>query len=281
MNPYQVFHSPYNFLRKQIHIILVRPEEPGNLGAALRARANMGIEGRIAVVGRNADFLTGEAEKFAMHAKGDLKLVQFAPSLSEVLDAAPQRLTLAATARIGSSKRPHPLWVDEAMTRAIEKLREGESCQQLFLVFGSEGSGLSNADLALCDWIVTIPSVTEYRSLNLAQAILVFLYEANRNLLEKPAAFSTRHPGQRDRLIAHILQLAEDSGFILPGDPHKMRARLETLLAALPAQIPEIKTLHGLIDQISRNLSPEAVRYKGRFKHLVEVSQTIPIMKDA
>ncbi|MCB9253109.1 MAG: RNA methyltransferase [Bdellovibrionaceae bacterium] len=280
MNPYKVFHSPCEFLRNQIHLVLVRPEEPGNLGAALRARANMGIRGRVFVVGQNEAFLTGEAEKFAMHAKEDLKQVKFSPDLASVLESAPQRLALAATARIGSSKRPHPLWVDSAMERAVSRLRDG-SYRELFLVFGSEGSGLDNADLSLCDWVVTIPSVEQYRSLNLAQAILVFLYEANRQLLARPAEFSAPKMGQRDRLVAHLLQIAKDSGFILPGDPHKMRAKLETIFAALPPHLPEAQTLHGLLEQISRNLSPGDIQYKGRYKREVEVSPTIPIMKDA
>ncbi|MCB0403551.1 MAG: RNA methyltransferase [Bdellovibrionales bacterium] len=280
MNPYKVFHSPCEFLRNQIHLVLVRPEEPGNLGAALRARANMGIRGHVFVVGQNEAFLTGEAEKFAMHAKADLAGVQFCEDLGSALARVPRRLTLAATARIGSSKRPHPLWVDSAMERAVARLRD-QSCQNLVLVFGSEGSGLDNSDLALCDWVVTIPSVEHYRSLNLAQAILVFLYETNRQLLARPAEFSAPKIGQRDRLIAHLLQIAEDCGFVLPADPHKMRAKLETILSSLPPHVPEAQTLHGLMDQISRNLNREDIQYKGRYKREVELSPTIPIMKDA
>ena len=45
------------------------------------------------------------------------------------------------------------------------------------LVFGREDKGLSNEELALSTQIVTIPTTDEYKSLNLAQAVMVCCYE--------------------------------------------------------------------------------------------------------
>jgi len=43
-------------------------------------------------------------------------------------------------------------------------------------VFGRESNGLSNPDLKLCDQMTFIPSHPNYRSLNLAQAVMVIAY---------------------------------------------------------------------------------------------------------
>ena len=45
------------------------------------------------------------------------------------------------------------------------------------LVFGREGTGLNNAELGLCDGIVSIPTADEYQTLNLSHAAAIVFYE--------------------------------------------------------------------------------------------------------
>lgn len=269
-NPYRVFHSRCEYLRRRLHVVLVRPEGGGNVGAIARALANMGLHGKLILVGKPLGERLGEAERLAVHARDRLRDLPCFPDLASALESLRGEgplLTLAATARVGSSDRPHPLWARPAVERAMTKLEAGE-VQSLAFVFGPESSGLTNEDVALCDWVVTIPSVDEYRSLNLAQAVLVFAYEANLRLLENPPVFVTDRPGQRDRLVRNLLQLAEEAGFILPGDPHKMRPHLEGLLERLPRHLPDARTLHGLLDQVRRSLRKGAPDVRGRYRNL-------------
>jgi len=267
-NPYKTFHSSCELLRNKLHIVLVRPEQSGNVGAAARAIANMGISGDLRIVG-NSSILSGEAEKFAKHAKPLLERIQFFSSLEEAAPKRPGSLILAATARIGSSDRPHPVRVREAVSRAVQKLKDGEIAE-ITLVFGPESSGLTNEDTDHCDWIVTIPSSDAYRSLNLAQAVLIFTYEASSALLEDWEPHVSHKPSQRQKMVTHLLEVAEKSGFILPGDPFKMRPRLEGIFQKLPPQIPEAKTLHGLLDQVRRSLQSGEPDMRGRYKKKLE-----------
>jgi tRNA/rRNA methyltransferase len=269
-NPYKTFHSTCELLRKNIHIVLVRPEQSGNIGAAVRAIANMGISGDLKIVGEREvlpKITEGEAIKFARHAAPLLDRIQFFKTLPDAAPKMPGHLLLAATARIGSADRPHPLRVREAVKRAIGKLRAQEITDITF-VFGPESSGLTNEDTDHCDWIVTIPSSDTYRSLNLAQAVLIFSYEANTALLEDWSTLVSHKPSQREKMVTHLLEVAEKSGFILPGDPFKMRPRLEGIFSKLPPQIPEAKTLHGLLDQVRRSLTTPDM--KGRYKKALE-----------
>lgn len=175
-------------------------------------------------------------------------------------------LSLAATSDIGSAKRPHPMRVEDAVPKAIEKLKTREIPGVCF-VFGSESNGLTNAEIERCDWVVTIPATAQYRSLNLAQAVLIFSYEANQALLTRWEEFETTKPGQKERLIGHLLELAEAVGFILPGDPLKMRPRLEGIFSKLPRFIEEGSTLHGLIDQTIRSVRKGEADVRGRYKY--------------
>src|SRR5437762_49379 len=99
--PYKVFHSACEPLRKRIHLVLIRPEQSGNVGATARALANMGIWGSLSIVGSPA-ILTEEAERFSKHAKERLQQIQFCSDLRNALSKIPSpSLSLAATARIG------------------------------------------------------------------------------------------------------------------------------------------------------------------------------------
>ena len=172
-------------LRKRIDVILVRPEISQNVGAAARYLANMGINGSVKIVG-SPSIINESSFRLAKHASDRLRKIQFFASLSEALkdkDRA-SNLVLAASARSGSAHRPHPIPVDVAVGRAIRKLATKTTTKIVF-VFGPESDGLDNEEILLCDWVVTIPSSSEYRSLNLAQAILIFSYEANKCLGQK------------------------------------------------------------------------------------------------
>jgi tRNA/rRNA methyltransferase len=268
----QVVHSSCEFPRSHIHAILVRPEYGGNVGSAARALANMGIQGTLRIVGTPA-IRNDDAWRMAKHAKGRLENALFFSSLKDAIPTVPAPLLLAATARSGSANRPHPVRVDKAVERALDKLQQKEVSDLVF-VFGPESDGLSNDEVRLCDWVVTIPSSEEYRSLNLAQSVLLFGYEVNRHLTQETSGFqSPTGRSQKDRLVAHIVGLAEATGFILPGDPYKMRPRLEEILSQLPPYLKDVNTVHGLLDQAIRSVKAGTPDIKGRFKHRVETQE--------
>ncbi len=61
-----------------------------------------------------------------------------------------------------------------------KKLSEADFTRDCCVVFGSEGTGISQAVLESCDEAVSIPMPEKVDSLNVGAAAAVFLYEANR-----------------------------------------------------------------------------------------------------
>lgn len=265
-NPYKVFHSLPLKIRDSVHVVLVKPELPANVGAAARAMANMDIKAPMRIVG-SPNVINSQSYVLAKHARDLLDSAIHYDELSSCLNSSlgSNPLKIAASARVGSSKRPHPLLVREAIELACAKHINGE-ITDLVMVFGPEGDGLTNEDIELCDWIGQIPSSQHYSSLNLAQSVLIFCYEVNSVLLRNRGQFVSAKPSQRERLVLHFLEIAETSGFILPGDPHKMKPRLERLLSVLPNYIEDAKTLHGLLDQIGRSVKKGEPDFKGRYR---------------
>jgi TrmH family RNA methyltransferase len=265
------FHSSCEELRKNLHLILVHPDYGGNIGSAARAVENMGVLGSFRIVANREKIEWSEVRKMSKHAFARATNADFFPDLRSALTLPEGRkgLSLGTSSRVGSSSRPHPLKVRPAVEKAIDKLKAGE-ITDLFFVFGNEADGLSNEECDECDWLVTIPSHATYRSLNLAQSVMVLVHEANENLLDSPQTSESHRLSQREKIIQHLIQLSEESGFILPQDPFKMRPRLEEIFGKLPPHIPEAKTLHGLIDQVRRSLKKGEPDIRGRYKKFLD-----------
>jgi len=153
-----------------LSVILVRTRFPENIGMVARAMANMGVSSLILVQPERWD-----REKAAPLATSQglalLDSVRVESSLEMALN--PFSVAFGTTARIGGW-RTNVISPEKAAgeIRAIAR-EEGRTA----LVFGSEDWGLSNDEVEMCTRLVNIPTAMEYASLNLAQAVLVMLYE--------------------------------------------------------------------------------------------------------
>lgn len=97
--------------------------------------------------------------------------VRVAATLAEALTGCTH--AFGATARTGGW-RLDAITPKNAAEKATRAISEGGS---VALVFGPEDRGLKNAEVDLCTHLVTIPTAPDASSLNLAQAVLVVLYE--------------------------------------------------------------------------------------------------------
>lgn len=176
-----------------VHVVLLRPAEPMNVGAVARAMRNFGLTRWTLVEPKTADLVT--ARRVAVHAQELIDALPVAPSLASALASA--RWVVGTTSR-GFEGRP-ALSPREVARQAVGV--EGE----VALVFGGEESGLSNDDLLQCHALSSIPSAPEQPSLNLGQAVLVYAYE----LYQAASAAAPSQPAQRQRADDGALQQVE------------------------------------------------------------------------
>lgn len=156
---------------EELAVILCEPQQPGNIGAVARAMANFGVADLRLV--RPCAHLHPEARKFAAHGHTLLGSARIYPDLAAAL--AGIDLSIAATRR-GGRLRGELLDTTE-LPGLVGALPPG---RRAGLVFGREDCGLSSADVALCTHAAAIATRGPALSLNLAQAVLVFLYELAR-----------------------------------------------------------------------------------------------------
>ncbi|HEX8711107.1 MAG TPA: RNA methyltransferase, partial [Terracidiphilus sp.] len=159
-------------------VVLVRPRNPLNIGAAARAMTNFGVQ-HLRVV--NPFRLAFREARSAVGAAEILKSAEEFTALSEAV--ADCSLVIGTTAvRDRSLQQPlHTL--GEAAAGAVRATLENG---RVALLFGSEKTGLSKDNFRYCHWLLNIPTREQNISMNLGQAVAVCLYELARSA--EPAA---------------------------------------------------------------------------------------------
>jgi TrmH family RNA methyltransferase len=164
----------------RVQVVLVRPENPVNVGAVARIVRNTGLQGLALVA--PGDWRTVECWRTAWGAHEVLEQAIVFSDLASALAAATHVVAFSGRRERGSAL----LDVREAAAE-VGSLGAGASAT---LVFGPETSGLSEAELALCGRRASIPAHPRRPSLNLSHAVMVAAYEVFR-------ASSSRRPGPR------------------------------------------------------------------------------------
>jgi tRNA/rRNA methyltransferase len=196
-------------------VILVRPQEEGNIGAVARAMANMGLD-ELILVAPQCD-LGHTAAAFAVHST---QILEACRTYDEFAEAVAPFQRLVAT----SSSRARLLSQSPVSPRGLPALLAADPpTTRTALVFGGERSGLSTDELALCDPLVTIPASVRQPTLNLSQAVLVLAYElwtaagvpAEPQVLPTPAAVVADVEGLFGQLepLLHEIGFARDDTF--------------------------------------------------------------------
>jgi tRNA/rRNA methyltransferase len=228
-------------------VVLVRPKIAGNLGATARVMRNMGLTDLV-LVGPEADPNDREARRLSTHGEQILERCRVVPELGEAVGEC--ALVAGTSARVGGRLRgqsAHP--PDEVARQLVAVLTEGQAA----IVFGPESSGLENAEVARCHYLIHIPADEAYPALNLAQAVAICLYELRRAWFSRVPAAGKRTPApfvDQERMFAHLRTALEDIHFLYgPNADSLMHAIRHLIGRALPSPM-EVDVLHGLARQI-------------------------------
>jgi tRNA/rRNA methyltransferase len=236
--------------------VLFRPKAPGNIGASARALKNMGLRD-LRIVSRTdfqpvipaseqADRIDATAKSMAVHAEDILAAIETYAALDSAL--ADRTMVVGTTARPGlyrSESRP----IREV---SAELMRLSEA-NRIAIVFGPEDCGLTNDELKACQRLVTIPTAPDYRSLNLAQAVMIIAYElmlaAGAARESGPAPDWARFP-EVDEMLERLAEGLVAIGFLPEDNPDHIMFALRAILGRAGLRPRELKILNGIARQI-------------------------------
>ncbi|HUQ98154.1 MAG TPA: TrmH family RNA methyltransferase [Gemmatimonadaceae bacterium] len=160
-----------------VRVVLYEPQDPVNIAATIRAMKNMGCSNLYLV--KSVEYDPWRLEGIA-HDTGDIiERIRNCETIDEALEGCVRVAGFTARRRAAKRDVTTPR---AASSELLDFAREGP----VALLFGREDKGLPNEILDRAHIVVTIPT-TEHASLNLAQAVLLALYE-----LHLTAADATR-----------------------------------------------------------------------------------------
>jgi tRNA/rRNA methyltransferase len=223
-------------------IVLVGPQHPGNIGATARAMKNMGLR-HMALVRPHAP-IDDSSMQMARGAGDILQNSIDAMDLDEALHGV--AITVGTTARMGRKRRDALSPQDAAALLAPLTLRN-----KVAVLFGPERTGLHNEAMQRCQWVINIPTQADFKSLNLAQAVLILAYELFLASFPKPLRTRTlANQQQLDGMYDHVRQTLLRIGFLDPQNPDRMMLVLKRILARAGLDRREVNILRGIMRQI-------------------------------
>ncbi|MDR0771218.1 MAG: RNA methyltransferase [Burkholderiales bacterium] len=246
----------------RVRIVLVHTTHPGNIGAAARAMWTMGLSQLVLV--SPSRFPAPEAEAMASGADEVLERARVVATLPEALTGCVWTAGFSARPREFAGR---VLAARQAVEEAARQLAtEALPPKDIALVFGTEMSGLSNAELAQCTVAATIPANPHYSSLNLAAAVQVAAYELRVALGAGAVWQAPRFAGatheEIERLYAHTEKTLVACGFLNPERPRRLLPRLRRLFARAGLEQEEVNILRGILAEMDTLLEAAAQERK-------------------
>lgn len=253
-------------------VILVRPQLGENIGAAIRAMANFGLEELRLVAPRDG----WPNERAIAGSSGAINVVTNIVVYATLPEAiADLHFVAATTARIREMVKP-VVSPETAVQQFAARAQEGQRCG---ILFGRERTGLENDEVCLADTLIMAPVNPAFASLNLGQAVLLVGYEWRKlvagNSLGRGTQFEHQSveglhlnhslPATRGALMdffEHIEGELSEAGFFKTDEKRaSMLRNIQNMFGRSSLTDQEVRTLRGIV---------VALTGLRRFRHRVE-----------
>ena len=235
-------------MSSNINIVLVNTSHPGNIGSTARAMKTMGLN-QLTLVSPK-DFPSKIANAKAVGCTDILDNAKVTNLLSDAV--CNSKLIVGFSARSRKSNIPS-LSIDD-----LNKLLSHYD-DEVSIVFGNEQSGLSNENLRLCNYIVTIPTDKAYSSLNLAFAVQIFSYEFFKFRSSKSKAMNKidadiAKQSTKNHLIEVFLSIMTDLNIITDQNKRSLTQNIYIIFNKLSINDNEANLFLGVLNSFKKAL---------------------------
>lgn len=225
-----------------IAVILVNPIYSENIGATARACANFGVSNLIVVNPENLE----EDKMKAMATKTGVEVLEKMKIFLDLPNALKDfNYVIGTTARLGKHRMVY--YTPKEVAPYVCELSMNN---KIAILFGNERTGLSNEDLLHCSSAITIPT-TEKASLNLAQAVVIILYEIfqSASILKVPKPqLATQE--ELEIMFKLIFATLEAIDYIPHDNKVLWMTNIKRFLSKLELTSKEVKIIKGFCRQL-------------------------------
>jgi TrmH family RNA methyltransferase len=235
----------------QVVIVLNEPQDPINIAATVRAMKNMGI--RLLRLVNPVQYDPWRIEGVAHGTRDLVNQIEHFDSL---------QAALADCVRVAAfaGKRRAVRWAVATPREMAAQLIETASQGRVALLFGQEDHGLPNEALDLAQLLVHIPT-TEHSSLNLAQAVMVALYElhlaagdATRVLAPPKKEAPPAQQAEWEQTYADLARALEEIRFFRTRNQDNVMRSVRSLLARAEPDGRELMLVRAMGIEVLRTI---------------------------
>ncbi len=258
----QVDNAAVSAHLSHVRIVMVNTTLPANIGSALRAMKTMGLSKLVLVAPKT--YPHPDINALAAGAVDLIEQIEIVPTLEDAIKDC--HLVFGTSAR--SRTIPWPLLdARPAAEKSMQAVVKDQ--QEIAIVFGREDRGLTNEELAMANYHVTIPVNTDYGVLNVAQAIQVICYEmrmAAMEFVEQTESSEATMPvtetesmhwdeplvthEQMEQFYPHIEKMLAEIEFMDPKNPRLLPLRLRRLFGRIQLDRMEYHLLRGIFTRV-------------------------------
>ena len=232
-----------------VHVVLFEPQNPINIAAVVRAMKNMGVSSLRLV--RPVEYDPYRLEGIAHDTADIIERIQTFDDLDAAI--ADCVYVAAYTARRRAAK-----WVVTdprgSAVEVLDAVRHGP----VAILFGREDKGLPNEALDRARRVVIIPT-TDHASLNLAQAVLIALYElhlaagdATRTIAPPRDVAPPATSEQYERLFSNAAEALEMIAFFKTRFPEHIMRSVRSLAFRANPDAREIELMRAMAIEVVR-----------------------------
>ncbi|MCD6586178.1 MAG: RNA methyltransferase [Desulfobacteraceae bacterium] len=229
---------------ENIHIVLNRPRFPENIGSAVRAMRNMGLNKLIVVDPENYDI--EKIMRLATHDSAEMvEQIKRYDNLESAVSS--MSYVVGTTARLGGERQSVQKPADLA-----DRLVSITADNPVAIVFGPEDRGLTNEEIRRCHVLINIPTA-DFSSINLAQSVMIICYEIFQASRKNKSPFSPRLASRHelDGMYDQLKDILVRIDYILPENPDYWMNKLRRFFSRIPLRAREVSIIRGICRQVN------------------------------
>lgn len=221
-----------------IRYVLVEPEYPINIGLCARVLKNFGLK-RIYAVNPKCP-INKTAFMFAKHGKDLLENIVLVKTINDAVKGC--KFIVGTT----SVLKRHKGTIRNPLT--LKELKQRKFDGAIAILFGREGIGLTEKEINLCDFLVTIPAISKYPVLNLSHAVAITAYELS------DVKFGRRHDEKGKKNMIKMYDELVDSMSKKVQKPWKFKVAFRRVVGRAAISEDEVSILTGMFSYLRKDL---------------------------
>ena len=237
-------------MKNKFGFILIKPQLGENIGACARSMKNFGFN-KLNIVSPKFSFPNHKAKVTSVGAYDIINNTKVFKTTSEAIGEFDIVISLSARKRDINKKH--------VTIRDFSKILATYKKKRIGLMFGPEASGLSNQDLSLSNFILQIPTVNNFKSINLSHSVTLICFEIfkflNKKLFKKEGKnIKISSKSKINLALKHLIKLLETKDFFVPKEKKQsMILNINNLFYRFEPNDKELRILASIVTALSKN----------------------------